>query len=196
MKNEVSDKDFLKNVCYIKHFYLTLHSIIDNYGKEYIRKDDAEGAAMSRGSAKRYAAVTPNCPTAAIAPAPTSTRTWAHVIGAKSTAMNGTDARHENTEKNSTMSRPATPFRPSACTQAYAPPAHTPPANPHSAGNTGAEAKPGLTTHAAPKRAPHRHIPCPMRRRSPRNIQLNATVKNGASLLSIIASARGMREIA
>ena len=43
MNNEVSDKDFLKNVCYIKHFYLTLHSIIDNYGKEYIRKDDAEG---------------------------------------------------------------------------------------------------------------------------------------------------------
>ena len=52
MNNEVSDKDFLKNVCYIKHFYLTLHSIIDNYGKEYIRKDDAESfdpAAAAHG---------------------------------------------------------------------------------------------------------------------------------------------------
>ena len=33
---------FLKNVCYIKHFYVSLHPIRYNYGKEYIRKNDAE----------------------------------------------------------------------------------------------------------------------------------------------------------
>ena len=42
-KKEVSDKAFLKNVCYIKHFYVLLHPIKYNYGKEYIWKDDAKG---------------------------------------------------------------------------------------------------------------------------------------------------------
>ena len=32
-----------QNVCYSEHILLFLHSIICNYGKEYIRKDDAEG---------------------------------------------------------------------------------------------------------------------------------------------------------
>ena len=34
---------FSKNVCYIKHFCVFLHSISCNYGKEHIWKDDAKG---------------------------------------------------------------------------------------------------------------------------------------------------------
>ena len=43
IKIEASDKDFLQNVCYIKHILLFLQPINNNYGKEYIWKDDAKG---------------------------------------------------------------------------------------------------------------------------------------------------------
>ena len=36
-------KKILQDVCYNKQFQLSLHPIRYNYGKEYIRKDDAEG---------------------------------------------------------------------------------------------------------------------------------------------------------
>ena len=38
----MSDKDFLQNVCYIKHFIVFLQPISDNYEQEYSWKDDAE----------------------------------------------------------------------------------------------------------------------------------------------------------
>ena len=39
--DRLDNEKILQNVCYIKHFCISLHPIIYNYGKEYIRKDDA-----------------------------------------------------------------------------------------------------------------------------------------------------------
>ena len=36
IKSNIKDINSCRNVCYIKHFYLSLHPIKYNYGEEYI----------------------------------------------------------------------------------------------------------------------------------------------------------------
>ena len=109
--------------------------------------------------------------------------------------MNGTHARHENAEKKSITKDPFTPRRPRPCRSAYASPANPPLASPTAEARETSE-KPGFTTSIAPRNAPATHSAWRGLMRSPNIAQQASRVKNGAVLLSAIASPIGIAEIA
>ena len=67
--------------------------------------------------------------------------------------MYGNAARHENAEKKNTIKGPFSPLIPRYRTQVYAPPAHTPPMKPQSAGNVADRSKDGLMINKLPIKA-------------------------------------------
>ena len=110
--------------------------------------------------------------------------------------MNGTQATQENAEKNRMMKAPLTPAFPNRCRKAYAAPAQNPLSRPTADGRVRLPDSPGLITNNAPAKAPSTHKVCRNPIRSPTSSQLNTRVKNGAVLLSAIASAIGIWEMA
>ena len=95
---------------------------------------------------------------------------------------------HEKALKKRTTNALSTSILPKRWTHTYANPAPRPPARAQTAGKASAPRKPGFITSIAPENANSSQNACRNRSRSPSSIHENKTVKNGAVLLSVIAS--------